>query len=668
MGLRKPKALEVLTREETRKLPKAWIRAEFAPGSYKADSREIDVIWSMGKKGLRSTWDGSYYEELSMDPAHVNMTRMASGNSPFADNHELRYNGNRAVLGRVMSASIDKGAGTAKIRLMDPDQLENGDASDTIRKIISGILANISVGYLVSNYDRQPDVEGEEFPTYLATDWEPTEISIVPVGFDEAAVVRSEENATDKPCVFNNKQISEERKPNQEVTMTEEEKRALELKKQEEAAKIEADKKAAAEKARNDEKLRNGEIRSIFSKLGLPSEMADKAINEDKTVDESRALAIDEKAKAEVAIRSAAITATGGKGNQDESRNRAIENALEHRSDPKIKLTEDGRMFRGLRLMELAREILNSNGIQTRGLAPMEVVTRAFNTSSDFSSILANVANKSLRNGYEQSPRTFTGWAKQAIIPDFKQVSRTQLGEAPVLEQVGESGEIKRGTMVDGKEVYSLLTYAKVMAISRQAIINDDMNAFTDIPRKFGFSAASLESDLVYGILTANAALVIDSVALFHATHANLQSSGVALGVDPIGELRKFIRVQKGLDGKRVLNLIAKFLLVPAALEQKALQMTTAITPALATSVNPWYNQLMPIVEPRLDAASATAYYLTVDPAQCDTVEYGYLEGQEGVYTESRMGFDVDGLEIKARLDFGTKALDFRGMSKNVGA
>jgi hypothetical protein len=32
------------------------------------------------------------------------------------------------------------------------------------------------------------------------------------------------------------------------------------------------------------------------------------------------------------------------------------------------------------------------------------------------------------------------------------------------------------------------------------------------------------------------------------------------------------------------------------------------------------------------------------------------------------MGFEVDGMEIKARHDFAAKALDFRGLFKNAGA
>jgi hypothetical protein len=74
------------------------------------------------------------------------------------------------------------------------------------------------------------------------------------------------------------------------------------------------------------------------------------------------------------------------------------------------------------------------------------------------------------------------------------------------------------------------------------------------------------------------------------------------------------------------------------------------------------------IAEPRLDPVSgAVPWYLFASPAAIDTLEYAYLEGQEGVFIESRMGFDVDGVEIKARLDFGAKAIDWRGIHKNSG-
>jgi hypothetical protein len=71
------------------------------------------------------------------------------------------------------------------------------------------------------------------------------------------------------------------------------------------------------------------------------------------------------------------------------------------------------------------------------------------------------------------------------------------------------------------------------------------------------------------------------------------------------------------------------------------------------------------IVEPRL---TGNQWYLSAAPGIIDTIEYAYLEGEQGLFTEQRNGFEVDGLEVKARLVFGTKAIDWRGLYKNAGA
>jgi hypothetical protein len=74
------------------------------------------------------------------------------------------------------------------------------------------------------------------------------------------------------------------------------------------------------------------------------------------------------------------------------------------------------------------------------------------------------------------------------------------------------------------------------------------------------------------------------------------------------------------------------------------------------------------IAEPRLDPASgAVPWLLVASPAAIGTIEYAYLEGQEGVALGTRSGFDVDGVEVRARLDFGARAIDWRGLYKNPG-
>ena len=113
-------------------------------------------------------------------------------------------------------------------------------------------------------------------------------------------------------------------------------------------------------------------------------------------------------------------------------------------------------------------------------------------------------------------------------------------------------------------------------------------------------------------------------------------------------------------------------LIVPTSLETAALQLIAPInlvaTTTPAAVIPEWVRTLTPVVEPRLDANSTTAWYLATTPTLIDTVEYCYLEGQDGVYIETRQGFDVDGFEVKARLDFAAAAIDFRGLQKNAGA
>src|SRR5262245_12929894 len=63
------------------------------------------------------------------------------------------------------------------------------------------------------------------------------------------------------------------------------------------------------------------------------------------------------------------------------------------------------------------------------------------------------------------------------------------------------------------------------------------------------------------------------------------------------------------------------------------------------------------------------SWYLAASPAAVDTIEYARLEGQpEGPQLEARDGWDVDGVEFKAREDFGACVVDWRGLTRNPGA
>jgi hypothetical protein len=171
-----------------------------------------------------------------------------------------------------------------------------------------------------------------------------------------------------------------------------------------------------------------------------------------------------------------------------------------------------------------------------------------------------------------------------------------------------------------------------------------------------------------------------DGIPLFNASHTNLAAVAAAIDVTSLGIGRASMRSQKGLDTRTYLNLSARYLIAPPSKETVADQYTTVITPALGTSVNPFAGRLTVISEPRLEggitldgqtpeviAGSTTAWYLAADPMQIDMIEWGFLDGQEGPSIESRVGWEVDGLEIKCRHDFAAKVIDYRGLFKNAG-
>lgn len=438
------------------------------------------------------------------------------------------------------------------------------------------------------------------------------------------------------------------------------------------SAKPEApDTEVVATRAREAERDRVSTIYDLAGRLNLERSFAEDLVKRGISVAEARRLILDQvAAKSDETRTFGQVSVPLGGRDERVTRRDAVANALLHRYSPTLFPLEDAaRQYRGMTLLELARESLGNAGVNTRGLSRDEVATRALHSTSDFPEILSAVTNKTLRQAYEAYPRTFMLFCRQVLATDFKAMHRVQLGEAPQLLEVGESGEFKRGTLGELKESYKVKTYGRVVAITRQVLINDDLDAFTRIPAMYGNSIAQLESDVVWGIVTSNPAMA-DGTALFHANHRNLAGTGAALDVTSVGAARAAMAKQTGLDKKTVLNIRPAFLIVPAALELKAEQLVAQnLVPAQSGNVVPQsIRTLAPISEPRLDAASETAWYLAASPNQIDTIEYAYLEGQQGAYIETRNGFDVDGVEIKCRLDFGAKAIDWRGLYKNPGA
>jgi hypothetical protein len=683
-------------------------------------SSVFSIVFSTGERVRRCDVfnDVIYDEELIIGSSSIRVARLNSG-APVLDTHEQTTLSN--VIGVVVPGSVRIENGIARAFI----KLDSGpENSSTIRKIRDGIIRNVSVGYVVHKFEVVCE-DDNSVPLYRATDWEPYEISLVPIGADSGAGIRSipttwpceiirtnnfnsnltktfmtdtnsqaiHDTTTNGPTNFDFKSTTEPMTDTFEddiPTTTDDTSTTdvalsgddVNFASTEDIAPI---KRGAtyvgtpADFAQKDviklERNRVLEIQKIVHLAKLPDSLSRSFIEKGTSLNNVRKILFEKLAKES---ESNQVTSTRIVRDEVDSRRSLIENALLHRYNPnKHKLDPSAREFRGLSLMEIGIEVLESRGIKTRGLARTQKVDRmlgmetrdggGYMGTTDFTYILSNIANKTLRDAYEAVPQTFKAFSRQTIAPDFKMMARLQLSDAPSLEKVNESGEFKRGSLTESKEKYGLGTYGMVIPISRQAIINDDLGVFTRVPAFFGKSAADLESDTVWNIITANAAMG-DGIELFHTKHGNVSATGGAISIQSLGAAREALRKQKGLSG-RFINVTAKYLIVPCALETQAQQfMATGIIYIKSPDVNPFAGTLQVIAEPRLDAQSTSAWYLSGDPSQIDTIEYAYLEGNEGAYLDSRVGFNVDGIEFKARLDFAAKAIDWRGFYRNSGS
>lgn len=345
---------------------------------------------------------------------------------------------------------------------------------------------------------------------------------------------------------------------------------------------------------------------------------------------------------------------------------RATENALLARAG--LIKAEGSNPFRGYTLSELARASLARAGVKSDGMEKIAFIGAAFtHGSSDFTGLLANVANKALLTGYQEAEETFQLWTRPGTLPDFKPGSRVDLNMFPSLRKVAEGAEYKYATVGERGASVLLATYGELFSITRQAIINDDLDAFTRVPRMMGRAAIRTIGDLVYAVLTDNPNMQ-DGNPLFHASHGNLLT-GAAITTASVDAMQAAMALQK--QGKSTLNIGMEYVLVPRALKGTAnvvraseFEVGTAKNNTIPNSVRDTFEV---ISDARLDASSATAWYGAGSPTANDTIEVNYLDGNQAPYLEQRQGWNVDGTEFKVRIDAGVSPLDWKALARNPG-
>ncbi|MEZ5690487.1 MAG: Mu-like prophage major head subunit gpT family protein [Rickettsiales bacterium] len=615
------------------------------------ESRLVRLSFSSEEPVTRqSFFSEPWVEVLGHEKSEVDLSRL-NNSAPVLYNHDRSERENR--IGVVERAWIENGRGYAEIRLS-----RRADAEGIWQDVRDGILRNVSVAYRI--VERKITEEPKDKPaTYRVIRWMPMEISLVDIPADPTVGVG---RSLEETPPASQPQLNQKENPMPEVTETPERTEAEDIRAVQDNAMAEG-----AKRALEAEKKRRSDIRTLFEKHGDYGQLRDQCLdNPEVTIGEARKQLLEAIGTREEPV------ATNQRieiGESDvEKFSRAAEDAIAFRAGIAAKDTKPTELM-GYTLLEMARKSLELRGVRTEHMDKRELAARAFtHSSSDFPKILENNARKAMLRGYDEAEEVFQQFTRTGNLTDFKTHSRVGMCVFDSLDEIPESGEYKHGTIGERAEPIKLATYGKLFSITRQAIINDDLTAFTEIPRKMGRAAARTVGDLVFSILTGNPTMS-DGTALFHADHKNLAGSGAAIAAASVGAARTAMRTQK--DGKATLNIRPSFLIVPAAQEDTARVLMSSETDPSQTNSrkpNPVRGAAEIIVDARLDDASTTAWYLAADPNVFDTIEVGYLDGVAAPFLDQQDGWTIDGVEYKVRIDAAAAPLEFRTLYKNPGA
>ncbi len=302
--------------------------------------------------------------------------------------------------------------------------------------------------------------------------------------------------------------------------------------------------------------------------------------------------------------------------------------------------------------------------------APIARVTEADTTTASFSYLLGTSMNKRLLKDYQAWPAEWMRFATIAPIRDFKQQSRVRLGAFGSLPVVAEDSAYSAVTLSDSAATYVPQKRGNLVTVSREVIINDDLQAIKQIPTKLAVAAAYTLAEFVYGFLSNNPT-IYDGSALFTtgAPHSNLGAAALSTAAMQLGVTA--MREQTNYAGKR-LGLRPRFLVVPPELEWSSMVVTKSagVPGSNNNDINPMLGYVTPIVSPQL--SSTTQWFLIGDPREIDTIEIGFVGGQvnPALFIQDQplfgLNFTQDVITYKIRHEYGGAVVDYRGLYRGI--
>lgn len=635
--------LLALTREERQNL--ARYRSATV-GTFNAENRTVEISFA-SQTPCPDFWGDA--EVLRCTEEAMNTERFDQGVMPILFNHKRDE-----VIGKPLKIWCDNGVARALIQFAETEK-----AKEVMGMVRDGFLKGVSVGYRVSEWEFTPSgsisKENVPGPCYTANRWEVFEASIVSVPADATVGVRSlpfpddgelnivnttrkEGNEMPKNVIDNQTRGAQEPAPAPAPAPTEDGLRA----------------------ARTAERERCSAILSLCNQFSIEDTQREAWINGGSDIETVNRELLGILAKRNAPAPAPAPVQVGPTAS--EQMRAAFRDSILMRQGFHVEKPADGaRDIIGMPVKDMAREMLSREGEKNIfRMSDDELFKRAM-TTGNFTDLLNDTAKASMLAGYNEAQTTFEAFTNVGTLNDFKVDKRYILDGADEPDLIPENGEFKHAELGSSPVNISLTTDGIAFAYTRQLFINDDMGILTAMPAKYAAAFRRKINRLCYEALAGIS---------YNTKNGNLVAAGAAPSTASLTAARQLLRKQKDMSGKYNLNLTPAYLIVPTKHETIAAQLIRSeADPSGANSnvYNVFRNSLNLVVDAALDSIDEDAWYMMAAKGQTAGIEVAYLRGNKNPILEGKTAWDTLGYAFRMYLDFGIKALDYRGFVKNAG-
>lgn len=524
-----------------------------------------------------------------------------------------------AMAGRILSLRLEGAA------LVGVAEFKDAPAADQGWQLARSGVA-VSVGAAFNPMDLRPGPDGVD----LATRWRLLEASLVPIAADPAAVTRAA-----APLSSSSSPMTTDTQAQAVGTQADQSTEETTLSRA--AERLELTVRRAATEAR------------------LPAETVEALVTETRGRSQTEALTAvvrelrlmtEAKAPAHAGHPARFAPATGEPGGIEGQITRALKG---ERTDGPLWLhLREAGLGRGGDAVSVWRSALSGEG---RWMAR----SGGMLSTSDLPQLLTAAGDRRLLERFQVAAAGVRLIAAVRSLSDYRSAAVLDSGMVGTAQRVLEGGEVKFASLNEAAASYKPSRYALGLAMSPEAMANDDLAALDEALSELAAAMVDAEAVALVDLLegASNGRNAPDGQALFHSSHANTVSAG-PLAIASIGAAVEKMRNQKALGGRYIAQEPA-ILLVPTAAETTARQLLSdAINAAQSSNVNPW-RDLQIAVEPRL---SGTYSYLVGNSRQ--PLELGRLTDGPVLTTERE--FTTSAFRAKCEHAFGCIVQEHRSI------